>query len=116
MTKKSYLFTSVLLVSFLLLTACQQPEPTPTVKPQPLTFTVTPDTSKDSQPPKSDENTQDNQCTQNIPDSSLALSKLNSILYVQTSAEYQMAATQSYALATVMLDRGLDRSRTGLQP
>jgi len=34
--------------------------------------------------------------------------KLNSILWVQSSTEYQMAATQSYLLARGMLDRGLD--------
>jgi len=34
--------------------------------------------------------------------------KLNSILWVQSSTEYQMVATQSYLLAKVLLDRGLE--------
>ena len=34
--------------------------------------------------------------------------KLNSILWVQSSKEYQMVATQSYLLARVMLDKGLE--------
>jgi len=41
------------------------------------------------------------QLSGHIPD------KLNSILWVQSSSEYQMVATQSYALAHVLLDRGL---------
>jgi acid phosphatase len=119
MSKKFYLLVCLFWFSFLLLTACQPPEPTPTAKPQPLTFTVTPDESKASGQPENpaneneaddtqiSEDDQGNQCIQIIPESSLALMKLNSILYVQTSAEYEMAATQSYALAAVMLDKAL---------
>jgi len=91
-----------------MLTACQQPEPTPTAQPQPLGFPVTAEPTISTQPPQDTENTQNNQNNQNIPVSNLALSKLNSILYVQTSAEFRMAAIQSYALATVMLDKGLE--------
>jgi len=36
--------------------------------------------------------------------------KLHGILWVQTSGEYLMAATQSYTLAGVMLDKGLEDS------
>jgi 5'-nucleotidase (lipoprotein e(P4) family) len=36
--------------------------------------------------------------------------RLNSILWIQTSAEYQMVATQSYLLAKLFLDRGLKDS------
>jgi 5'-nucleotidase (lipoprotein e(P4) family) len=36
--------------------------------------------------------------------------RLNSILWIQTSAEYQMVATQSYLLAKLFLDRGLEDS------
>jgi len=119
MLRKDYPFFSLIIVFFLMLTACAQAEPIPTVRPQPLSFTLTQYTSKISQPPQNPENNeekddtqnteniQDNQCDQNIPLSNLALTKLNSILYVQTSAEFQMAAIQSYSLAAVMLDRGL---------
>jgi 5'-nucleotidase (lipoprotein e(P4) family) len=34
--------------------------------------------------------------------------RLNSILWVQSSTEYQMVATQSYLLAEALLDRGLE--------
>lgn len=36
--------------------------------------------------------------------------RLNSILWIQTSAEYQMVATQSYLLAKLFLDKGLEDS------
>ena len=45
---------------------------------------------------------QQNNKASHIPD------RLNSILWVQTSTEYQMVATQSYLLAKVLLDRGLE--------
>ena len=44
------------------------------------------------------------QLSDHIPD------KLNSILWVQSSTEYQMAAAQSYLLARMLLDRGLEDS------
>lgn len=68
MVKHKYRMPSVLIISFLLITACTQTEPA----------------------------------------YSHSAEKLNSILWVQTSAEYHMAATQSYALARIMLDRGLE--------
>ncbi|MEA3327938.1 MAG: HAD family acid phosphatase [Chloroflexota bacterium] len=108
MVRKYYLLFSLILVSFLMLTACAQTEPTPTVIPQPLSYTVTPDTSKDSQPNQNTEITQNNQINQNLPETNNALAKLNSILWMQTSAEFRMTAIQSYALASVMLDRGLE--------
>jgi acid phosphatase len=51
--------------------------------------------------------------TQTPPQNNMAShmpDRLNSILWIQTSAEYQMVATQSYLLAQLFLDRGLEDS------
>jgi len=47
---------------------------------------------------------QPNNIASHMPD------RLNSILWIQTSAEYQMVATQSYLLAKLSLDKGLEDS------
>ena len=50
------------------------------------------------------------ECVDILPTDCHPAEKLNSILWVQTSGEYLMAATQSYTLARVMLDKGLEDS------
>ena len=107
MERKYILFFSLVFTVFMMLTACQGPESTPTEKPQPLSYTITPDTSKNDQPTQ---NTQSNQNEQSNPNQQINHSheRLLPILWVQTSAEFQMTAVQSYALATVMLDKGLE--------
>jgi len=56
-------------------------------------------TSKD---PTSIQTPQPNYEASHIPD------RLNSILWIQSSTEYQIVSTQSYMLAKVLLDRGLE--------
>jgi len=108
MKKNAILIFSALLTIILLFTACQKPEPTPTVKPQPLTFTVTPDQSKSSGQTQDDTVNSTKPDQQSQPVDNPPLERLNPILWVQTSAEFLMTATQSYVLATVMLDKGLE--------
>lgn len=48
--------------------------------------------------------------SENLPSDCYSAEKLHGILWIQTSGEYLLAATQSYTLARVMLDKGLEDS------
>lgn len=97
MTKHKFQFLSMLLIFLLFVVGCDIDSfaevPTDTPDPCAHIDCPTPPPCPTSQP-----------CTEF---SDIFTEKLNSILWIQSSSEYQMVTTQSYLLAKVMLDRGL---------
>jgi 5'-nucleotidase (lipoprotein e(P4) family) len=89
MIKQSNKILSEIIIMVLTVAACTSKDAASTQKPPP-TYTSAPTPCEDSS------------LSGHIPE------KLNSILWVQSSKEYQMAATQSYLLARVMLDKGIE--------
>jgi len=100
MIKQSYRILSVIVIMVLTVVACTSKDAASTQKPLP-NYTSDPTFihTQTNTPPIPCE---DSSLSGHIPE------KLNSILWVQSSTEYQMAATQSYLLARVMLDKGLE--------
>jgi len=102
MVRRYFRIPSAFLIPILLITACSQTEPAPTATPITPSPTVAPVVPIPTEAPI--------ELIENLSTDCHPAEKLNSILWIQTSGEYLMAATQSYTLARVMLDRGLEDS------
>jgi len=100
MIKQSNKILSGIIIMVLTVTACTSKDAASTQKPLPTdTSAPTFIHTQTNTPPIPCE---DSSLSGHIPE------KLNSILWVQSSKEYQMAATQSYLLARVMLGKGIE--------
>jgi len=103
MEKKYFRTFSALVILIILITACDQnvvaPTKTPLICPTECAEALC------ATPPNCP-----TECVEILPTDCHPTEKLHSILWVQTSGEYLMAATQSYTLARVMLDKGLNDS------
>jgi acid phosphatase len=102
MIKQSFQILSVIVIMVMTVVGCTSIEAASTQVPPP---------NNESEPVPV--HTQTNIPPAPIPSENSSFSghipeKLNSILWVQSSKEYQMTATQSYLLARVMLDKGLE--------
>jgi len=107
MDKRNFQAISVMVISLLLISACSKCDSLSTTAVDCPTCPECPECPEN-------EETLDCPPAENLeavvhdqPTGCHSSEKLNSILWVQASGEYLMAATQSYALAKVMLDRGL---------
>ena len=100
MNKPSFQILSVIVILFMTVAGCTSQDTASTQTPPPNnTSEPIPVHTQTNTPPIPCE---DSSLSGHIPE------KLNSILWVQSSTEYQMAATQSYLLARFQLDRGLE--------